>query len=224
MMVWNGRLPGAITLGEAGSPEKTRAAVLQAHAEIWHHHAGAEAAVIRLDERDHHAALVGGGEVHGAARARHAERRGPRARAIDQRRAAAQIVGREQLVGRDLHRGGVGDVTIHVRKGELHRLDLQMHRARAVDKLGADVELFENADRDKRGEPLAVGRQFAKVMAAIGGAQGSDPKRLVVAQIRERQRAARLARERRDPLGDFALIKRLAFALRDRSQPRAPHS
>ena len=55
MMVRNGRLPGATTLRLAGSRLKAWPRFIAAR----HHDAQLEAHVVALDERDHHAALVG---------------------------------------------------------------------------------------------------------------------------------------------------------------------
>ena len=51
----------------AGLQREAEAAVLQRDACARHDDAAAEAPVVRLDERDHHAVGVGGAEVDGAA-------------------------------------------------------------------------------------------------------------------------------------------------------------
>jgi hypothetical protein len=89
MMVWKGRLPGATTLGWPRQAEAV-AAVLQRDAVARHHHARAEAHVVALDEADHHAALVGRGQVDGAALDRVAGAEVLRAPAVDQLRALAR--------------------------------------------------------------------------------------------------------------------------------------
>ena len=60
-------LAGRDDVGAAGIEAEAVAAVLQRQPQPGHHHARAEAHVVALDEADHHAALVGGGEVDGAA-------------------------------------------------------------------------------------------------------------------------------------------------------------
>src|SRR6185503_6263861 len=76
------RRPDAVRV--AGLHDEGRAAVLQRDA--VHDDAGAEAHVIRLDHRHHHAARVGGGEIHRAALGRLAGAEVLRALRIDELR------------------------------------------------------------------------------------------------------------------------------------------
>ena len=130
MMVWNGRLPGPTTLGLSRVEREAVAAVLQADAVLGHDHAGAEAHVVALDEADHHAALVGRGEVDRAALGRRAGAEGLRALRVDQARALLQVGVVEHLRRRDRHRARLGHVAVGVGEAELHRLDLQVLRGR----------------------------------------------------------------------------------------------
>ena len=66
MMVWNGRLPGATWFGP-GRRLKPWPRFCRLTPKRGLDAARAEAHVVALDEADHHAVLVGGGEVDGAA-------------------------------------------------------------------------------------------------------------------------------------------------------------
>ena len=46
---------------------KPRSAVLQADTGAFNHYTGSESAVVALNHGDHHAVLIGGGEIHGSA-------------------------------------------------------------------------------------------------------------------------------------------------------------
>src|ERR1700686_1530102 len=81
----------AILQREAG------AAVLQADAAARDHDAGSKSHVIRLYERHHHAALVGGGEVDRPRRRRQAMPEVLSAGTVDQSRAAREIASVEEL-------------------------------------------------------------------------------------------------------------------------------
>src|SRR5690606_27538761 len=72
------------------------AAVVEGYAVARHDHAGAEAPVVRLDERHHHAAGVGGAEVDGPAGARLAVGRVAGARTYEPR-ALGQVALVEQV-------------------------------------------------------------------------------------------------------------------------------
>src|SRR5581483_5451306 len=78
----------------AGLEHECGGAVLQRDA--VDHHAGAEAHVVRLDERDHHAARIGSGEIDRAALGRRAVAEKLRPARIDQPGARAQVFAIEQ--------------------------------------------------------------------------------------------------------------------------------
>jgi hypothetical protein len=127
MMVWNGRLRGATWLGWPSDQREAPAAVLQRDAGVGHHHARAEALEVGLDQRHHHPALVGRGEVGRAAAVRLAGA-GATARAMDRPawRAGGGTRDRAGAPPSPAHCARVGDVLVQVGEGELHRLDLQV--------------------------------------------------------------------------------------------------
>ncbi len=98
------------------------------------HDARPEALVVRLDERDHHAARVGRAEIDGAAamdgrRCGHA-----RLAPVDAAREPVEPRWVEQRRDRRRHRRDIGDMQRDVREPELHRLDLQMGELGAVGR------------------------------------------------------------------------------------------
>src|SRR6202030_1557558 len=102
---------------------KAGAAVLQADAGAGDHDAGSKSHVIGLNERHHHAALVGSGEIDRTRRRWLAMPEVLRAGTIDQPCAARKIAPVEQLSRGHGHGAGIGDITIRVGEGKLHRFD-----------------------------------------------------------------------------------------------------
>jgi hypothetical protein len=143
------------------------AAVLQADAGARHHDAAAEAHVVALDQADHHAAFVGRGQVdRAAARGRAVLRRSCARLGVDQLRAARPGRCRTAgLAGVTSVMAGVGHPAVGVGEGQLHRLDLQVLRRQAVDRVAAEVQLVEHAQRHQRGDALAVGRDLVHRVA-----------------------------------------------------------
>ena len=74
MMVLSGRFDGPTRFGWPGVGDEAGAAIVERDARARHDHAGAEAVIVRLDERDHHAVLVRRREIDGRA-AMHRTRR-----------------------------------------------------------------------------------------------------------------------------------------------------
>ena len=169
MMVWNGRLPGATTFGLAGVEAEAVAAVLQAQAVARHHHARAEAHVVALDEADHHAALVGGGQVDGAALDRRCRRRSPaRASGRSAWRARPGRPASSSCCGRHLHRRAA-----RPRSGRRRRRPASSPRSAGAaqaapsDRQRGEVEVLQDAQRHQRGDALAVGRDLVQRVAAV---------------------------------------------------------
>ena len=98
--------------------ERVRA-ILQADAGARHHHARAEAHVIRLDEGHHHAARIGGGEIDRAALRRRAVVEVLRALQVDQLRARGEIGRVEQFGVAHRHGLRIGHVAVDVGEREL---------------------------------------------------------------------------------------------------------
>jgi len=66
---------------------------------------------------------------------------------------------------------------IRLSEAELDRFDAQMQRVGAVGGERGEVAVAENAKRDERGNPLAVGRNLVEARPSITRADGLDPLR-----------------------------------------------
>ena len=194
------------------------AAVLQADAGAGHHDAGAEAGVVGLDVRHHHARLIGCRQVDRAACGRMAERRVLRLFHIDQLRTFFQVRLVEHFGGRDAHGCRIGNIFIDIGEGEFHRFDLQVHAVRGIHRQLGDIEVLENAQRDQRRDALAVGRNFMQRVAAVIDADRFHPVVFVIGQIVHRHRAAILFGPGNDFFGEVACVKRFTFGLGDPRQ------
>ena len=58
-------------------------------------------------------------------------------------------------------------MTIDVGEAKLHRFDLDVHALGRVGWVRREVNVLEDAERDQRGEALAVGRDLVHAIAAI---------------------------------------------------------
>ena len=159
--------------------------------------------------------LVRGGEIDGAAGRRRAVPEVLRAVAIDQARARREIAAIEQLRRCHSHRRRVAHVAIDIGEGELHRLDLQMLRRDRVDRLRAEIEILEDAERHQRRDALAVGRNLVDRIAVVIVRQRRYPVAAMRIEIGERVGAPVRARMRDHRFGQLAAIERLAAAGRD---------
>ena len=162
------------------------AAVLQADAESGLDAARTEPHVIALDEADHHAVLVGGGEIDRAALDRVAGAEVLRAFHVDQLGPAGQIAVVQHLLGRHAHAGRLGHIFVDIGKSQLDRFDLQVLRIGAVHRQLGDVEVLQDAQRDQRRDALAVGRDLMQRVAAIVLADRLDPFGLVGGEVARR--------------------------------------
>ena len=208
-------LARAHLVGMAGLQHEAVAAVLQADAGARHHHARAEAHVVALDERDHHAAGVGAAQVHRAAGARCAVTGVAGLLAVDQRRAFGQVSGVQQGLRRHLHVVDVGVVAVQVGQGQLHRLDLQVHRVHMVDGQVVGAQRFQHAQRHQRGDALAVGRDLVHHRLAEALRQRAAPVGPVLAQVGFGHRAAVGLGEGGDLLGQRAAVEGFALGVGD---------
>src|SRR6266513_1214446 len=132
-------LAGSDAIGMARLEYEVAAAVLQRDA--FHHDSRAEAHEVRLDEGDHNARRIGRGEVHRAAFRRIAVAEILRAFGIDELRPRLQVFLVEQRLRAHVHVVDVAYVAPAIGKGELHRLDLQMHAVGGVDRVRAQVKV-----------------------------------------------------------------------------------
>ena len=93
-----------------------------------------------------------------------------------------------------------------------------MHALGRIDRQRGDVKVFKNAQRDQRGDALAVGRNFVQRVAAVIDADGFHPVERVRRHVGDGDVAAGLARPRGDFFGEIAFVKRLAFGFGDALQ------
>ena len=89
------------------------------------------------------------------------------AREIDARREGVESLGREERIDSRPHVGRIGDMRVRIRKAEFDRLDPKMERVGAVGGELREITPRENAERDERGEPLAVGGNLVESVSAI---------------------------------------------------------
>ena len=167
-----------------GVQREAMAAVLQADAGTWHNDATAKTHVVGLDQTDHHAGLVGGGEVDRATLGRSAMAEMGCALRVDQFCATGQVGITQQILRR--HRGHGADVrhpAVSVCKSQLHGFDLQMLRQHAVDGQPGQIHLVEHAQRHQRGDALPVGRNLVHGVARVVFLDRCHPLRLVGCQI-----------------------------------------
>ncbi len=206
-------LPGADLVGMALGRDEPRGAVLQRNARARHDDARAEAGVVRLDQRHHHARGVGRAEIDRAAVLRHARAEILGLLGIDQLGAALQVRLVEHLLRRHVHESWIGDVAPDVGEGEFHRLDPEMRDFRPVTVVPGDVEVLEDAERHAGGDALARRRELMQRRAAIGEADRIDPVGLVLFEIVAAQGAAGLLGMAVHRVGELAAIEGLALSL-----------
>src|SRR5919197_4485202 len=210
-LVWTLARPDAVRV--AALEHESAAAVLQRDA--LHHHARAEAHVVRLDEGDHHAARIRRRKVHRAALGWRAMPEVLRALEVDELRARLEIFALEESLGAHIHVVDVADIAPGIGEGELDRLDLQMHAVGPIDAVRAHVEALEHAERHQRDDALAVGRDLVQRIAAIVELQRRHPVRLVRRHVGGLQHAAIAARMRLQLLRQRPAVERLAARTRD---------
>ena len=202
-------------IGVVGIEHEAGAAVLQGNAGARHDDAGAEAHVVRLDQRHHDAVLIRSRQIDRvAARGQRHRRQSGRA-AADARRGPLDRAGRQEFLRRGAHGAWIGEVVEGGADGDLHGLDLQMRPFRAPRRQSRQIEVRQDGQRDLRGEPLAVGRCFDHVHVPVGLADGAHPVRLVGGEIVDAQGAASGPRGGVHALGKIAPVERLAVGFGD---------
>ena len=194
----NDRVEGLLArpdlIGVARLEDEAASPVVHGDAGSRHHDARAEAAEVRLDVGNHHAAGVGGGEIDGLAAMQPAGTGGGGALAIDELGAHVEIVRREQLVCVERHGGGIGDMLGDIGDAELHRFDLEVLHLDAVGIEGGEVEAVEDAEGDQRRQALPVGRYLVQPVAFEIDGKRRHPVGRVRGKIGERHGAAGLRR------------------------------
>ena len=208
-----GALARADLIGMTGLGGEAVAAVLQADARARHDHARAEAHVVGLDERDHHAAGIGRRQIDRAAGPRGAVGGCAGLLAVYETGALAQVVAVQQLRGGDAHMVQVGVVLVQIRKGQLHGLDLQVHAIHAVQRLRSRAQLVQHAQRHQRRNTLAVGRDLVDHRVTELLRHRSHPVGLVRGQIFLAHHAAAGPRMLDHLPGQRAAVEGLAHGL-----------
>ena len=122
-------------------------------------------------------------------------------------RVLLEVFGREQLVDRDPHPGRIRHVPPALGEGELHGLNLQVHRLGVLRPVPPDGQVAQDPEGDERREALAVGRQLVDAGVEVVGRQRFDPGHLVGRQVLLREGAAFRARGARDARGDLPAIE-----------------
>lgn len=126
-----------------------------------------------------------------------------------------EVVVRQQPLGADEHRVGIGDMGLDVRHAKLGRLDLEVLDVGAVRIEFFEIEPVENAQRDQSREALTVRRQFVDAIALEIHPERGDPFGRMRAKIVERQGPAVALRSGGDRLGEGAAIEGFALRRRD---------
>ena len=98
---------------------------------------------------------------------------------------------------------------MHIGKGQLHGLDLQVLRSRAIHGQAGQVKVLQHAQRHQCGQALPAGWNLVQ-HAPVGLRQRRDPLGPVRRQVGLREGAALLRRKPRQGLGDLAGVERLA--------------
>ena len=112
----------------------------------------------------------------------------------------------------------IADVTRQIHQRQLHRLNREVQPGNGVGRVAADIKLFEDAQRNQRSDPLAVGRQLLDRSAGKRLRQHADPVGAMSVEILQRQRGVMLAGEGDHLLRQLAAIKTLSVAFGDRLQ------
>ena len=157
MIVWNGRLPGAMQFGCAGSSEKPQPRFCSAMPVSPATMPEPKAQIEAVDQRDDVAVAVGGGEVHGVADAGSdagGDALQRRVRVGSARRDPARTPCRATRTTGTSRVLGIGDAAAAIGERELHRLDAAGGRRDAAGASVGEVEALEDVERDQRREPL----------------------------------------------------------------------
>ena len=204
-------LAGSDPVRVAGLQREPRPAVLEADPRTGDDDARSETHVVGLDQRHHHAACVGGREIHGSRARRRPVLEILRVLAVDQPCAACEIGAIEHLFRRDFHGLRIADVAIDVGEGEFHRLDLEVLHLRGIDRVRLEIEGFEYPERHQGGDALAVRRNLEHGVIVVVEADRCDPIATMRREIVRRVRAAVRLRVGHHRLGQLAAIERLAL-------------
>src|SRR5579859_7840372 len=106
-------------------------------------------------------------------------------------------------------------MAVDVGESELHRLDLQVQACCGIHDHAAQIEMSQNAQRDQRRDPLAIGWNLMNAMSAIILADRFDPVGLMRGKIVGFERRTAGGAEIRNALRKRTTIERLAAGTSD---------
>ena len=161
--------------------------VLQTHTKGGLHTARAKAHVIALNEADHHAVFVCGGEVNRAALGRVAGFEILCTLHVNQLGAFFQIRLVQHLRGGDFHAAFIGHIAVDIGEGQFHRFDLHMLRIHTVALQRSQIKVVQYAQGNQRSNALSVRRNFMQGVTTVVHGNGFDPIRLVSGKVRSLQ-------------------------------------
>jgi hypothetical protein len=111
------------------------------------------------------------------------------------------------------HRGGIRQVAIALREGELGGLDDEVH-VRVLGR-GGQIEALEQGEDGERGEALGGRRKACRLAPAVGHAERCDPAGAMRGEIAGGQRAAGLPGGASDALRHVSPVELLRAARGD---------
>ena len=206
-------LAGREALGWPGSRSNRAPRSCRQKPESVGDHARAEADVVALDQRDGIEILVDHGQVTVSPLAR---RGSPAGNCLPARPGSNKFQALPGVGGGD-ERGiiHVGEARIGVEAGpvlvdDFFDLDQGVQVGGRVVAHGLEVEIFKHLQHLQHGQPLAVGRQFPDVVAAVADAHGRDPFGLEVGEVAFRKKAAHLFGIGDNSFGQLAAVKSVA--------------
>ncbi len=195
------------------------ATVLQDESQARRRHAAAHAAVVGLDQRDHHAVGISDGHVDRVTflqllrrtRLHFTQRLVHR----DQLAALSGVAFGNQPVDRGRVERRIGVEARAVGEGQLLGFHEQVHVfGRAEGDVG-EIVAFQHVEDLQRGDALAVRRQLPHVIAAVVAADRLHPLAVMAGHVLIAQVAAIGLEVGADGAGDLAFVEGIAAALGD---------
>ena len=124
----------------------------------------------------------------------------------------------QQFFRREGHVFFIRHVAIEIRQRQLHRLDGEMKRLHGIRVMLLNAALLKNAERNQRGDPLTVWRQFLNRAAREVARQQVNPVHAVVCQILCRQMRTVFFGKGGNFLRQLAAVKRVTVGFRNQLQ------
>ncbi len=212
-----GALAGGVDVGMAVLEGEEFATVLEHEAEAVGDEAGAHAAEVGLDLRDHDAVFVGDGEVGGVAVAGGLAGMDGSEDAVELDLIGALLcvlLGVEPVDG-DFGEVRVGVVAGAVFVGEALGFDLDVEGFGGLEAHVAEVETFGDVEELESGEALGVGGHGVDVDAAVVGDDGVEPLGVLGAEVFDGDPSADAFEVGFDGFGDGAVVVGVAAAFGD---------